>query len=171
MKEIKRDLFECISDDNVDAICITTNQNYTVNGLACMGGGCAYEAADRWPEIQKRLGNLLKRLRSNVPYIIGMVDKDANGLKLSADALTDKTYKCLIFSFPTINNLGTGANMQLIKQSATIMVDYANHYGLKGIVCPRMGAGIGGLPWSDVKSELEPILDDRFIIVSFDHEK
>lgn len=168
MKEIKKDLFKCIADDNVDAICITTNRNYTMNGLACMDNGCAYEAANRWPEVPKRLGNLLKRLRSNVPYIIGMVDKDANSLALSADAITDKAYKCLIFSFPTINNLGTGANMQLIKQSATILKDYADQYNLKGIVLPRPG---GGLDWEDVKSEIESILDDRFTIVSFEHKK
>ena len=34
----------------------------------------------------------------------------------------------------------------------------------------RPGAGIGGLQWADVKAAIEPILDDRFTIVSFESE-
>ena len=40
MKERKADLFETIYEDDVDAICITTNGMYLENGAA-MGGGCA----------------------------------------------------------------------------------------------------------------------------------
>jgi hypothetical protein len=35
MKEIKKDLFKCISDPEVDAICIITNGHYT---KGVMGG-------------------------------------------------------------------------------------------------------------------------------------
>lgn len=170
MKEIKKDLFECISDDHVDAICITTNQNYTINGLACMSDGCALAAADRWEEMPKRLGSLLKRYKSNIPYIIGAVDKDANNIELSPEMIKDKKYKCLIFSFPTVNNLGTDENLQLIKQSATILKDYADQFCLKGIIIPRPRCNLGGLMWDDVKPEIQSILDDRFTIVSFDYE-
>ena len=99
MKEIKKDLFECIGDNGVDAICITTNQNYTMDGKACMSGGCAKTAADRYPEVSKRLCTLLKRYKSNIPYIIGAVDKDAKHLDLSPEMIKNKKYKCLIFSY------------------------------------------------------------------------
>ncbi len=172
MKEIKKDLFECIYDPGVDAICITTNANYSpVSGLACMGGGCAYEAARRWPEVPKRLGMLLKKFGSNIPFVIGAVDQEGAHMELRPTLVRDKQYKCLIFSFPTINNLGTGANLQLIKQSATIMADYATQMELKGIVIGRPGAGIGGLQWSEVRDAIAPILDDRFTIVSFTSEE
>lgn len=171
MKELKTDLFETIYEDDVDAICITTNGHYTRGGLAVMGGGCAGVCAKRWPETSQRLGKLLKDFGSNIPFIIGALDKDGKILELSADLVKKKEYKCLIFSFPTINDLMDGANLQLIKQSATIMMDYVNQYGLKGIMLPRPGVGIGGLAWKDVKEALEPILDDRFTIVSFDHEE
>lgn len=171
MKEIKKDLFECIIDQDVDAICITTNGHYTKGGLAVMGGGCAGEAARRWPEVPKRLGKMLKTFMSNIPYVIGALDNNGDPLELTKELITNQQYKCLVFSFPTINNLIDGSNIQLIKQSSTIMVDYANKYKLKQVILPRPGVGIGGLMWSDVKPEIDKILDDRFIIVSFDHEE
>jgi hypothetical protein len=171
MKERKVDLFETIFEDDVDAICITTNGHYTRGGLAVMGGGCAKIAADRWPEVSKRLGTLLKQTGSNIPFVIGMVDENGEHITPTADLIKNKQFKCLIFSFPTINQLMDGANLQLIKQSSSIMVDYANKYSLKSIIIGRPGVGIGGLQWVDVKPELEKILDDRFTIVSFDHEE
>jgi O-acetyl-ADP-ribose deacetylase (regulator of RNase III) len=171
MKEIKKDLFECVHDEDVDGICVTTNANYTVGGLACMGGGCAGEAARRWPKVARRLGTMLKLSGSNIPFVIGALDEDGNHLDLNPIMIKSKEYKCLVFSFPTINNLGDGSNLQLIKQSSTIMVDHANQFGLKKVILPRPGVGIGGLEWKDVKPEIESILDDRFTIVSFDHEE
>jgi hypothetical protein len=171
MKERKANLFELTDEDDVDAICITTNGQYLMNGRAAMGGGCARVCADRWPETSLRLGKLLKQLGSNVPYVIGALDKDNNYLDPTRQMIKDKTFKCLIFSFPTINHLMDGANLQLIRQSATLLKDDCDQYGLTGIMVPRPGVGIGGLTWSDVKAAIAPILDDRFTVVSFDHEE
>jgi len=172
MKERKTDLFETIYEDGVDAICITTNGNYSpISGLAAMGGGCAGVCARRWPETAQRLGKMLKVFGTNVPYVIGALDEDGNTLELTRDLIKNKTFKCLIFSYPTINNLIDGSNIQLIKQSATALKDYVEQFGLKNIIIPRMGTGIGGLVWADVKPEVEDILDDRFTIVSFEHEE
>lgn len=171
MKEIKTDLFECIYEDNVDAICITTNSQYTMEGVAYMGGGCAGVCAKRWPETAQRLGRMLKTFGTNIPFVIGALDKDGEYIEPTRNLIRNKEFKCLIFSFPTINNLKNGSNIQLIKQSATVLKDYVEKFDLKGIVCPRPGVGIGGLNWDEVKPEIEDILDDRFTIVSFDHEK
>jgi hypothetical protein len=171
MKEIKKDLFECILDPEVDAICVTTNGNYTRNGSALMSGGCAGVAARRWPEVPKRLGKMLRTFLSNIPFIIGAVDDKGDHIELTHDTLKEHQFKCLIFSFPTMHNIMNSANINLIKQSATIMVDYTNQYNLKKVVIARPGTGVGGLEWKDVKPEIENILDDRFVIVSFDHEE
>lgn len=171
MKEDKADLFETILDEDTDAICITTNGQYNRYGHAIMGGGCAKVAADKYPDLPKNLGKCLKVFGSNIPYVIGAVDAEANYLKPDHQMIKDKQFKCLIFSFPTINKLSDGGNLQLVKQSATIMKDHADHYKLQKIVVPRMGVGIGGLSWSDVKKEIQDILDDRFLIVSFAHEE
>jgi O-acetyl-ADP-ribose deacetylase (regulator of RNase III) len=171
MKELKTDLFETIYEDGVDAICITTNGHYTKGGLAVMGGGCAGVCAKRWPETAQRLGKMLKDFGSNIPYVIGALDEDGNLLELSAELIKNKKYKVLIFSFPTINNLMDGSNIQLIKQSATIMMDHVKRFDLKGVMLPRPGVGIGGLNWKEVKEAIDPILDDKFTIVSFEHEE
>ena len=78
MKERKTDLFETIYEDDVDAICITTNGQYTMQGIAAMGGGCAGICARRWPETAQRLGRLLKSFGTNVPFVIGAVDEDGD---------------------------------------------------------------------------------------------
>jgi len=171
MQEIKKDLFECIFDPEVDAICITTNGHYTKAGIAVMGGGCAGEAARRWPEMPVRLGKMLRTFMSNIPFVIGAVDENGEALELTADLLKERKFKCLVFSYPTINNLVRGSELGLIKQSAQVMVDYVNQYNLKKVILPRPGVGIGGLTWKEVKPEIENILDDRFVIVSFDHEE
>jgi hypothetical protein len=171
MQEIKQDLFECIFDPDVDAICITTNGHYTRDGVAVMGGGCAGEAARRWPEMPVRLGKMLRTFMSNIPFVIGAVDENGEALELTADTIKERKFKCLVFSYPTIHNLVRGSELGLIKQSAQVLVDYVTQYNLKKVILPRPGVGIGGLTWKEVKPEIENILDDRFVIVSFDHEE
>ena len=171
MKERKTDLFETIFEDDVDAICITTNGQYSVQGIAAMGGGCAGICARRWPETARRLGKMLKTFGANIPFVIGALDEDGNYVEPTREGIKNKEFKCVIFSFPTINNIINGSNLQLIKQSATILKDYVDQFELKGIMVPRPGVGIGGLSWKEVKPEIASILDDRFTAVSFDHEE
>ena len=164
MKERKADLFETIYEDSVDAICITTNGNYSsISGLAFMVDDCASICAKRWKDIPQRLGKMLKMFKSNVPFVIGILDENGDSLELTKDIIKNKNFKCLIFSYPTVNNLIDGYNIQLIKQSAVAMVDYANKFDLKNIVIPRIQ--FNELNWADIKFEIENILDDRFTIV------
>lgn|SRR6185369_7747316 len=171
MKERKTDLFETIYEDGVDAICITTNGQYTMQGIAAMGGGCAGVCAKRWPETARKLGRMLKTFGSNVPFVIGALDENGEYLEPDREMIRERKFKCLIFSFPTIHNIIHGSNLELIKQSATLLKDYVEQFGLTGIMVPRPGVGIGGLSWAEVKPAIEEILDDRFTVVSFDHEE
>jgi len=171
MKERKTDLFETIYEDDVDAICITTNGQYTMQGIAAMGGGCAGVCAKRWPETARKLGRMLKTFGSNVPFVIGALDENGEYLEPDREMIRERKFKCLIFSFPTIHNIIHGSNLELIKQSATLLKDYVEQFGLTGIMVPRPGVGIGGLSWAEVKPAIEEILDDRFTVVSFDHEE
>jgi macro domain-containing protein len=170
MKETKGNLFDLMLHDGVDGIGILTNQNYTLDGRACMSGGCAKECADRFPQTSFRLAKCLKNFGTNVPFVIGAVDVEGKYLEPNHKMIKGKQFKSLIFSFPTINDLMVGASLELIKNSSQEMVNMANRYDLAGIVVPRMGCGIGGLSWTDVKQVVEPILDNRFTIVSFAHE-
>lgn len=171
MKEKKADLFEMIYDEKVDAICITTNGQYTLDGRAAMGGGCAGVCAKRWPETAIRLGKCLKNHGVNLPFVIGALNNKGEYVEPTLKMIKARTLKCLILSFPTIDNLIDGSNLELIKQSAQELKLMADRYDLRGLVIGRPGCGIGGLSWADqVKPMLEPILDDRFTIVSFPDE-
>jgi hypothetical protein len=171
MKERKADLFETIFEDGVDAICITTNGMYLDDGRAAMGGGCAGVCAKRWPETAFRLGKCLKNFLTNVPFVIGALDADGEYIEPKLPMIKAKEFKCLIFSFPTIDHLMDGAKIKLIENSAKELRKLVDRFELKNVVCPRMGVGIGGLNWKDVKPVVETHLDDRFTIVSFDHEE
>lgn len=171
MKERKADLFETISEKDVDAICITTNGQYTMDGRAAMGGGCAGVCAKRWPETSLRLGKCLKNLGANIPFVIGALDREGKYIEPNLRIIKERKFKCLIFSFPTIDNLMDGAKLDLIENSAKELKLLVDRFELRGVVVPRMGVGIGGLSWKDVKPIVEPYLDDRFTIVSFDHEE
>lgn len=171
MKERKTDLFETIYEDGVDAICITTNGHFTKQGTGVMGGGCAGVCAKRWPQTNQRLGKMLKTFGQNIPFVLGCLDEYGNYLEPTRSMIKNKECKVVIFSYPTINQLIDGANLQLVKQSATMIKDYCDQFDLKNIVLGRPGVGIGGLNWTDVKAAIESILDDRFTIVSFEHEE
>jgi hypothetical protein len=171
MKERKADLFETISEKEVDAICITTNGHYTLEGTGVMGGGCAGVCAKRWPATCVRLGTCLKNFGTNVPFVIGALDVDGKYIEPNMKIIRARAYKCLIISFPTIDNLMDGAKLELIRNSAEELKKFADRFELKGVILPRPGVGIGGLNWTDVKPILEEFLDDRFTIVSFEHEE
>lgn len=172
MKEAKKDLFKSLHESDVDAICITTNGHWTLDGKAMMGGGCARVCADLWPQTCENLGGLLKKNAGvNVPYLIGAMSTDDGDYIEPVGSVALREDVKLIFSFPTIDNLIDGADLELIHRSSVIMVQYANAYKMRRILIGRPGAGIGGLPWADVKAIIEPVLDDRFTIVSFEHEE
>lgn len=167
MQELKKDFFDCVFDPEVDAICIPTNGHYNRLGAAIMYGDCAEEAAKRWPEIQMRLGKLLRSFGKNIPFIIGALNEKAEPLELTGGLIDDRLFKCLIFNFPTTNNLTRGAEINLIKQSALILMDYIRQYNLKKVILTFRGVGIDELKWGAIRSEIGNILDDRVTIISF----
>jgi hypothetical protein len=171
MKESKIDFFESIFDLDVDAICVPTNGHYNRLGSAVMKGKCAQEAARRWPEIQIRLGKLLRSLGNNIPYVIGALNGKAENIELTSSLIIEHQFKCLIFNFPTTHNLTRGPEIGLIKQSAKIIMDYINQYNLKKVILARPGVGISELKWDAVRLEIENILDDRVTVVSFENEE
>lgn len=163
MIEIEKKLFECIFDPNIDAICIPTNGEFTNDGRAIMANDYSIEAVKRWPKISSKLGLFLRDMQSNIPFIIGMSDLDGNYLNCAERATA--SHKCIIFSFPTKENLLDSSNLELIKHSAITMNGYAEQYNLKNIASVKFGYESNGLDWiRDVKPILKNILDDRFLI-------
>lgn len=145
MRERKGDLWDLMGI--VDAICITTNGVRKKDGSLVMGAGIAKEAVCRFPGIQYILGKKVLD-GGNIPHIAW---EEAG------------TY---IVSFPTKINWRLPSSLDLIRNSCLNLEVMANANKWENIALPRPGCGYGGLSWIDVKTHIEPYLDERFIICS-----
>lgn len=143
MIEVQGDLWEIPAD----ARAVTTNGTVMSNGELVMGGGCALEAAQRYPSMPKRLGYLVNHWGNHCYMLV----EDDN----------------LVLSFPTKGDVSKPSIPELIEQSAKEAVLHANEWHLNKVLIPRPGCGLGGLVWEDVRELLAPILDNRFYIVTF----
>lgn len=147
MKEITGDLFDFY--DKGEWIVITTNGTVRNDGLLVMGRGVAEQAAKKIPGLQKDLGSVVLRSGSHVWPML----------------------KYRVFSYPVKWRWREMADPRLIKWSAQELaekVNYVNGIRLKSIervYMVRPGCGNGGLAWAAVRSIIETILDDRFIVV------
>jgi len=123
-------------------IVITTNGTVKNNGEAVMGRGVALQAKNRFPELPKILGDLLKKYGNQVYYITTIH----------------------IFTFPVKHNWYEKADLDLIEKSCREL-GRSNCPGIEPYYMVRPGCGNGGLDWKNVKPILEKYLDDRFTIV------
>jgi hypothetical protein len=122
--------------------CITTNGTIKKNGEAVMGRGCALEAKEKYPNVPIWLGAKLKATGNHVYWLTSNV-----------------------YSFPVKHHWRENADLNLIEQSAIEISAIIRH---STVVLPRPGCGNGGRDWEkEVKPILEPILDDKFIVISF----
>lgn len=143
--------------DEYDAVVVTTNGFVKKNGEAVMGRGIALEAKQRYPWLPKRLGELLTK-GANVPY-----------------AFEQGSCCRLILTMPVKPRFGpTGqpgwavkADIGIIKNSALELSRIADELELTTIIMPRPGCGNGGLSWNIVRPVIEPILDNRFTVITF----
>lgn len=149
-----------------DWICITTNGFVKKNGEAVMGAGCALEAKRKYPLMPFRLGQYIKAHGNNAHIIYLPREID------SPDVLLTR-----IITFPVKNNWYEKADLEIIKRSAQQVkgiwdnICYNNNTGIPSkLYIPRPGCGNGKLDWADVKPILEPIFDDRFVIISKENE-
>jgi len=159
MMEMKADLWVVDADLRV----ITTNPiTRKGDGAAVMGRGCAREAKQRIADLEYHFGHLLREHGNRVMRLaeikpdgtcaLGLFSKDRAGTVLA--------------SFPVKRHWKEEAVPELIGRSAEQLVALADKFGYERIALPRPGCGNGRLRWSEVRALLEPILDDRFTVVS-----
>lgn len=128
---------------------ITTNGFIKKNGECVMGRGCAQEAKTKWPDLPLMLGQAIQ----------------GNGNEAFWFPIPSE-HEPLI-TFPVKHKWFEKADLDLIRKSATKIAGMTALKRLKVIVLPRPGCGNGQLLWEDVKPVLEPILDDRFHVITF----
>lgn len=129
---------------NKKTIGIPTNGILNRQGELVMGAGVAKDAVFRFGrDLPKSLGARVKKY-GNVPFYLVEFD---------------------ILSFPTKHHWKDRSSLELIRESAKNASNLAELHNLQ-VVLPRVGCGLGGLSWEKVKKAIEPLLDDRFTILS-----
>lgn len=153
MRELKANMFE-LDHGPADAICITTNGVLRKDGRAVMGRGVALDAAKRFEFIANDLGVYLRKYGNRV-FNMGKRRDNMNGRYVN------------VITFPTKHDWHDKSDIELIKISAMQLVALADKFKFRTIYLPRPGCANGGLNWEQlVKPIIEPILDDRFVIVT-----
>lgn len=152
MKEITGDLFDYYKKG--EWIAITTNGTVRRDGMLVMGRGVAQQAAKKIPGLQQDLGSVVLRSGSHVWPMV----------------------KYRVFSYPVKWRWNERADPRLIKWSADELVSRLAalnkiRFGLvempqiERVYMVRPGCGNGGLRWPAVRAIIEPLLDDRFVVV------
>lgn len=127
---VEGDLFD---DDSLDAI------GHGVNCAGAMGKGIALEFRRRWPSMYEAYRKLCSR----------------NGLRPGNVFVWDADGP-VIFNLATQDHWRTKASLAAIYHSTVEMLRIAQHERqLERVGIPRIGAGLGGLPWSEVKETIE----------------
>jgi O-acetyl-ADP-ribose deacetylase (regulator of RNase III) len=109
-----------------------------------MGAGIALAFRRRWPEMYDAY-----RQQCRAGWSLGEVftwGKDP-----------------VIFNLATQPTPGPTASLDAIHQSTTVMLNLAEDLGLAQVGLPRLGAGLGGLQWSDVYSVLVEVSVGRTV--------
>lgn len=170
------DLF---AQTDVDAICLTTNGAVRRDGAAVMGRGVAAEAKKRWPGIEYYLGRLIEEEGGNVVHILSMPSRDIDDkptpavvTMLSKDHPSARVKPYFtqslpyhVVAFPVKHHWKDRADLLLIQKSAEQLVELTNSEGWKKVALVRPGCGNGQLEWDVVRPLIEPILDNRFVVV------
>lgn len=149
MKEIEGNIWDYHNKGNW--IVVTTNGFVKKDGTCVMGRGIAKQAASRFPELPRELGQRI--LGISMPY--GECTQ-GNNLKVF------QNYK--IITFPTKHNWWERADIVLIEESCRSLLSATEGTPMP-IYMVRPGCSNGQLDWKDVKPILEKYLDDRFIVV------
>jgi len=167
MLEVQADLW----DEVADAKCITTNGFVKANGELVMGAGVAGQAQARYPLFPKVAGQAVKENGNIV-------------MPFRRDEITGKLYQWndsmikgkepdnneWFITFPVKHVWYDDADLELIERSAHQLMELVDHGAFqpiwKKVLLPRPGCGNGRLKWEDVKPVIEPILDDRIVVIS-----
>jgi hypothetical protein len=124
---------------------VVTTNGVVLAGKLVMGAGVARQARDRFPELPKLLGTWVQLYGNRV-----FICRDEK-----------------LITLPTKEDWRNDSTFGRIERSLQQMVEVVNKFGIKSVVMPRVGCGLGGLSWDDyVRHMCEMALDDRFTVVT-----
>lgn len=128
--------------DKGDIFRIPEVKNYAhgCNCAGAMGKGIAVQFRKMYPEMYLQYKKLC-----------------LEGVFLPGDVFVYKYNEGFVFNLGTQLTWRTKATLENIRESLTKMMAIAEEKGIESIAMPRIGAGLGGLPWQDVKAVIEDV--------------
>lgn len=152
MNETDGDIWEYGSAHKVDALCVATNMT-VASGRLIMGGGQARQAKQIFPDLPSLWGRAYEeRQRTGFAPVLALYET--------------KHFPFTVVSFPTKYHPSDNSSKDLIIQAAHELVDVMTFRGWDDVLLPRVGCGLGGLQWGEVREWLAPIFDDRITIIT-----
>lgn len=139
MKEVTGDLWTYPADWRG----VTTNGVVKKDGTCVMGRGCALEARNKYPGLDKELGELIS--------------------KYGTDVYLFEKYK--LFTFPTKHHWYDKSDLRLIGDSAISLETIARQAPEETFLLPRPGCNNGRLRWEQVERVIR-FLPDNVLIIS-----
>lgn len=120
-------------------------QNYAhgCNCAGAMGKGIALQFKEKFPKMY----NEYKRLCKEKLFSLG-------------DVYTYDYGNGTIFNLGTQTTWKTKADINAVENSLIKMLSYAHQNNIFKIALPKIGAGLGGLDWNDVKSVINKVVKD-----------
>jgi O-acetyl-ADP-ribose deacetylase (regulator of RNase III) len=120
-------------------------QNYAhgCNCAGAMGKGIALQFKDKFPKMYIEYKRLCK-----------------DGLFSLGDAYTYIYDNGTVFNLGTQTTWKTKADINAVESSLIKMLSYAQKNNIFKIALPKIGAGLGGLNWNDVKYIIDKVAKD-----------
>lgn len=109
-----------------------------VNTRGLMGAGIAVEFKHRWPDMYKVYKNLCKDEMLLPGGYFPYVTKERTIINIASQDLP-----------------GPHAKLQWFEEGLSEALAYADWNNIQKIAMPRIGCGIGGLDWADVRDIIE----------------
>lgn len=142
--------------EKANAICFTSNGIVKSNGALVMGAGVAKAFQDEFDGIDTTAGYKVQT-NGNICQIVDTYRFiNAN----------NKIDSVVLVAFPTKYDYRNSSDIELIKESARQLMALVEENDWKLVALPRPGCRNGGLDWNEVKRSIDPILDDRIVIVT-----
>jgi hypothetical protein len=134
---------------NGATVCVTTNGETDSWGCAIMGAGTAAQAAERFPDLPRKLGEKLRAHGNHLYYF--------------------PEYR--LITFPTKRAWRERSDPALIRASAERLMSLLDKKDERGgalvsmVYLPMPGCGAGGLKWEAVRPLLSQVIDQRVVVV------
>ncbi len=133
-------MVEYIEFGNIFKIAGVNSFAHGCNCAGAMGKGIAVQFKEKFPEMYREYKSLCKK------------DEFALG-----DVLEYNYGKGYVFNLGTQRTWKTKASIEAIELSLFRMLLFASREQIKKIALPKIGAGLGGLDWDDVKNVINKV--------------